>query len=143
MRSGPGFSVRAPVEPPRLQADLDVTVDAVVVAVGLIEAVDVRDGHFTPVLRCDESPGLIALEFADRLKKRVMQHLCRRVVVDGRLYVADANGYRLEVRSLRALPPGRTPPQLAAAAPSNVAAAAFASAAASLPPLCAATIEAS
>ncbi|MHA6622596.1 hypothetical protein [Pseudonocardia sp. DLS-67] len=75
---------------------------------GLIEAVDVRDGHFTPVLRCDESPGLIALEFADRMKKRVIQNLCRRVVVEGRLHVADANGHRLEVRRLRALRPGQT-----------------------------------
>lgn len=88
MRSGPGLSV---------------------VAVGVIEAVDVRDGHFTPVLRGDEHPGLIALEFADRMKERVMQNLCRRVVVEGRLCAGDGNGYRLDVRCLQAVRPGADP----------------------------------
>ena len=69
--------------------------------VGLVEAVAVCDGQFTPVLRCAEFPRAITLEFTETMRKRALENLCRWVEVDGRLYSVEDGHYRLEVHGLQ------------------------------------------
>jgi hypothetical protein len=71
-----------------------------VVAVGIIEAVAVCDGQFTPVLRRAEFPRTIVLELTEKMRKKAISYLFRWVTVDGRLYSVDANSYRLEAHRL-------------------------------------------
>lgn len=89
----------------RDRPDTDVMLGVAVVAVGIIEAVAVCDGQFTPVLRCAEFPRKIVLELAEKMWKQASDNLCRWVAVDGRLYSVDANSYRLEAHRLRAVQP--------------------------------------
>jgi hypothetical protein len=87
----------------RDRPDTDVTRGVAVVAVGIIEAVAVCDGQFTPVLRCAEFPRTIVLELTEKMRKQALDNLCRWVAVGGRLYSVDANRFRLEVHSLEAV----------------------------------------
>lgn len=73
-----------------------------IIATGLLEAVAVRDGRFTPVLRCVDPPRTITLEFTEQKQKQALNNLCRWVAVKGRLRSEGADGYRLEVHRLRA-----------------------------------------
>jgi hypothetical protein len=90
------------LERARARPDTDRTLGVPVVAVGLIEAVAVYDGQFTPVLRCADLPGTITLEFTEKMRKQALDNLCRWVAVEGGLYSVEANRYRLEVHRLRA-----------------------------------------
>jgi len=83
-------------------ASCDRALGVPVVAVGLVEAVAVCDGHFTPVLRCADPPGAITLEFTEKMRQQALSSLCRWVAVEGRLYSAETDRYRLEVHRLRA-----------------------------------------
>ena len=86
---------------PRLHAD--PTRGTAVELVGVIEAIAVSDGQFTPVLRSTKYPRSITLRFTEQMREQALDNLCRRVAVGGRLYPSEADGYRLEVHSLRSL----------------------------------------
>jgi hypothetical protein len=94
----------ASLGPDRARPDRTPALGSAVVVVGLIEAVAVRDGQFTPVLRCAEFTRAITLEFTEDMRKQALDNLCRRVVVDGRLHRVEATRYRLEVYRLQAAP---------------------------------------
>lgn len=87
----------------RTSASRDRAPGILVVAIGLLEAVAVRDGRFTPVLRRADPPRAINLQFMRTMHKQALENLCRRVGVEGRLCPADADRYRLEVHRLRAV----------------------------------------
>jgi hypothetical protein len=80
----------------------DPTPGTAVELVGIIEAVAVCDGQFTPVLRCAKFPRAITLVFTQQMRKQALDNLCRRVAVGGRLYSSEADPYWLEVHTLRA-----------------------------------------
>lgn len=87
----------------RSPASGDRAPGVLVLATGLLEAVAVRDGRFTPVLRCVDLPRAIALEFTEQMQEQALDNLCRWVAVEGRLCSVEADGYRLEVHRLRAV----------------------------------------
>jgi hypothetical protein len=72
------------------------------VVVGIIEAVAVCHGQFTPVLRCTECPRAIPPEFTEKMRRQALDNLCRWVAVDGRLCSVEAKRYR-EVHRLQAV----------------------------------------
>jgi hypothetical protein len=86
----------------RPAAHADPTPSTAVEFVGIIEAVNVCDGHFTPVLRTAKFPRAITLDVTEQMRTQALDNLCRRVTVGGRLYSSEADQYRLEVHSLRA-----------------------------------------
>jgi hypothetical protein len=85
----------------RTRPGIDSTPARAVEVVGLVEAVAVSDGQFTPVLRCAEFSRAIILEFTEKMRKLALENLCRQVEVGGRLYPVEADLYRLEVHRLQ------------------------------------------
>ncbi|GAA0907155.1 hypothetical protein GCM10009559_75750 [Pseudonocardia zijingensis] len=71
-------------------------------ATGRLEADAVCDGRFTPVLRCEDPPRTITLEFTEQMQELVLTNLCRWVAVKGHLHPVGSNRYRLEVHGPRA-----------------------------------------
>jgi hypothetical protein len=82
----------------------DLTRGIAVAFVGIVEAVAVCDGQFTPVLRCTEFPRPIILELTEDMRELALDSLCREVLADGRLYSTEVDCYRLEVYRLQAAP---------------------------------------
>jgi hypothetical protein len=86
----------------RPRSHTDPTRGTAVELVGVMEAIAVSDGRFTPVLRITTYPP-ITLSFTEQMRAQALDNLCLRVAVGGRLYLSEADGHRLEVHNLRAL----------------------------------------
>jgi hypothetical protein len=100
-RETPATPTRPDSARPRLHAD--PTRGTAVELIGVIEAIAVSDGQFTPVLRSTKYPRSITLRFTEQMREQALDNLCLRVAVGGRLYPSEADGYRLEVHNLRSL----------------------------------------
>jgi hypothetical protein len=85
--------------------DTDPAAGTPVVVVGLVEAVSVCDGQFTPVLLCAEFPRAITLEISEDMREQTLGDLCRWIEVSGRLHAVAAGRYRLEAHRMRTVQP--------------------------------------
>jgi hypothetical protein len=87
------------------RTDTDPAPWTAVVIIGLVEAVSVCDGQFTPVLLCADFARAITLEIPEEMREQTLENLCRWVEVGGRLYSEGTDRYRLEAHRLRTVHP--------------------------------------
>jgi hypothetical protein len=69
--------------PDRMQLGDMTVVGVIVIVVGSIEVIDVRDGQFTAILQLGRYADRLYLDFPDTLREDVWDNLCHRVAAEG------------------------------------------------------------
>jgi hypothetical protein len=94
----------SPIELGCAEPDDMVVVGMVVIVVGSLEAVSLKDGHFTAALQRERFADRIHLSFSDSLRDQVRDNICCRVAVEGCLRASSlvvTGRPALELHSIR------------------------------------------